>query len=149
MKIEQAIQQPLFKSEKEKAILNLMYTNSWLCMKQIRFFKQFGLSPQQYNVLRILKGQYPNSVSISIIQDRMLDKMSNASRLVDKLKKRELIERNECPKDRRQMDVILIQKGIDLLKEIEQHEEQLNGMMGPISKNEANTLNQLLDKLRN
>lgn len=149
MKIEQAIQQQTFKSEKEKAALNLLYTNSWLCMQQIRFFKRFGLSPQQYNVLRILRGQYPNSISISLIQERMLDKMSNASRLVDKLKKRGLVERNECPKDRRQVDVSINTNGIDLLSEIDKHQVELDNMLGKINTHEANTLNQLLDKLRN
>lgn len=148
MNLAVAIKQNTFKSEKEKALLNLMYTSSWIGMQQIRFFKQFGLSPQQYNVLRILRGQYPNSATVSLIQERMLDKMSNASRLVEKLKQRGLVNRDECPLDRRQVDVLINTNGLNLLNEIDNKRTDIEELLGNLKLEEAQNLNELLDKLR-
>ncbi len=149
MQIEEAIvQQKGFTSEYEKMVVNLLYTSSWLQINQVRFFKQFDISPEQYNVLRILRGQHPKSASVCLIQERMLDKMSNASRLVEKLKQKELVCRKECPLDRRQVDVSITEKGLKLLDEIEEKSERLSDFTKALNKNEALTLNTLLDKLR-
>ncbi len=148
MKIEEEIQQPAFKSPYAKAIINIIYTNNWLQSLQVETFKPFDLSPQQYNVLRILRGQYPNPITVIAIIERMLDKMSNASRLVDKLLVKELVIRRLCPHDRRAVDVIITEKGMQLLAEIDelQHtwEEKLHGL----TENEALQLSELLDKMR-
>ncbi len=148
MRIEDAIQQKKFNSEKEKALLNILYTGSWINTLQQRFFKTFDLSPQQYNVLRILRGQHPNPVSVSSIQDRMIDKMSNVSRLVEKLRQGNLIKRSECSKDRRQMDIIITDEGLALLMSIDNQHEDLNNLMESIDHHDAKLLNELLDKLR-
>lgn len=148
MKIEEEIKQKAFKNEFQKAMINILFTSGWLEHKQTQFFKQWGISPQQYNVLRILRGQNNNPISVASIQERMMDKMSNASRLVEKLKQKKLIERKECKIDRRQVDILLTQKGFDLLSEIDTHMNEIEKIMKNISKEEAAELNRILDKLR-
>lgn len=148
MQLEQAIQQNKFKSEYEKVIINLLYTSGWLQVHQQRFFKGFDISPQQYNVLRILRGQHPKSATVSLIQERMLDKESNASRLIEKLKQKGYVERNECPVDRRQADVIITKQGLKLLEEIDERRDDIKTITGTLNTKEAKELNQLLDKLR-
>ena len=148
MKLEDAIKQTAFKSEEERLVINLMYTSGWLSSEQNRFFKRFHISSQQYNVLRILRGQYPNPASVGLIQERLLDKMSNASRLIEKLKQKKLIKRSECSKDRRQVDVLVTQEGLLLLEEIDKLSDKMNGICDTLNLNEKKTLNKLLDKLR-
>jgi len=148
MKLEDAIKQTAFKSEEERLVINLVYTSGWLSSEQNRFFKRFHISSQQYNVLRILRGQYPNPASVGLIQERMLDKMSNASRLIEKLKQKKLIKRSECSKDRRQVDVLVTQEGLLLLEEIDKLSDEMNGICDTLNLNEKKTLNKLLDKLR-
>ncbi len=149
MKLEDAIKQTAFKTEEERLVINLVYTSGWLSSEQNRFFKRFGISSQQYNVLRILRGQYPNPASVGLIQERMLDKMSNASRLIEKLKQKKLIKRSECSKDRRQVDVLVTQEGLSLLKEIDNLNNEMHSICNTLDVNEKKTLNNLLDKLRN
>lgn len=148
MKIEDEIKQKSFKSEFQKAMINIMFTSGWLEHKQTHFFKKWGISPQQYNVLRILRGQNNNPITVASIQERMMDKMSNASRLVEKLKQKNLIERKECKVDRRQVDIIITNKGINLLNEIDKNMNELEKIMKALSKDEAIELNRILDKLR-
>ena len=149
MKLEDAIKQTAFKTEEERLVINLVYTSGWLSSEQNRFFKRFGISSQQYNVLRILRGQYPNPASVGLIQERMLDKMSNASRLIEKLKQKKLIKRSECSKDRRQVDVLVTQEGLSLLEEIDGLNDEMHAICDTLDINEKKILNNLLDKLRN
>lgn len=148
MKIEDEIKQKSFKSEFQKAMINILFTSGWLEHKQTQFLKQWGISPQQYNVLRILRGQNNNPITVASIQERMMDKMSNASRLVEKLKQKDLIERKECASDRRQVDIIITKKGLDLLKKIDTEINNQEKYLKAISKEEAIELNRILDKLR-
>lgn len=148
MKLEEAIKQKKFKSEDERLIINLVFTSNWLANEQMYLFKRYGISAQQYNVLRILRGQHPHAATIGLIQERMLDRMSNASRLVEKLKQKELVKRNECPKDRRQVDVLITPKGMDLLAEIDGCEDEMNRVTNGLVPDEKKQLNELLDKLR-
>src|SRR5690606_3988289 len=147
-KIEEAIQQKEFKDQFNKAVVNLIYTHSYLVTAQSVLFKPHDLSPEQYNVLRILKGQNGVPTTVSSIQDRMLNKMSNASRLVEKLKMKGLVERTECPADRRQVDILITEKGIELLKTIQKQVEENNVQYINLTNEEAVQLNDLLDKLR-
>lgn len=149
MKLEDAIQQKRFKTEDERLVINLTYTLGWLSSEQSRFFKRFGISSQQYNVLRILRGQQPKPASVSLIQERMLDKMSNASRLIEKLKQKDLVKRTECSKDRRQVDVVITNDGLSLLNEIDEMTDEMHAICQHLSEKEKVTLNTLLDKLRN
>jgi DNA-binding MarR family transcriptional regulator len=148
MRIEDAIQQKEFKDPYHKAVVNLLYTQSYIVSKQSVLFKPHGISPEQYNVLRILKGQNGNPITVSSIQDRMLNKMSNASRLVEKLKQKEMVLREECPKDRRQVDVMITAKGMDVLQQIENEIVHHNTALVQLSQDEVHLLNELLDKLR-
>ena len=127
---------------------NIFYTNSWLQTVQMEIFKPFDLTIQQYNVLRILRGQYPNPITVIAIIERMMDKMSNASRLVDKLLLKDLAIRTECPNDRRAVDVKITQKGLDLLAELDVLQDKWESQLHGLSEEEALQLSNLLDKLR-
>lgn len=147
-KIEDAIQQKEFKDQFNKAVVNLIFTHSYLVTAQNTLFKPHDLSPEQYNVLRILRGQNGVPATVSSIQDRMLNKMSNASRLVEKLKLKDLVKREECPSDRRQVDVVITEKGLELLRQLEVQVEESNRNFVKLTTEEAAQLNGLLDKLR-
>lgn len=147
-KIEDAIQQKEFKDQFNKAVVNLIFTHSYLVTAQNGLFKPHDLSPEQYNVLRILRGQNGVPTTVSSIQDRMLNKMSNASRLIDKLKLKDLVKRDECPSDRRQVDVVITEKGLELLRQLEVLVEEENRKVVNLTNEEATLLNDLLDKLR-
>ena len=149
MRLEDEIVQKKFKSEYEKAFLNVLYTSNWLTSHNARLLKPYGLTGQQYNILRILRGQHPKPATIRLLTERMLDKMSNASRLVEKLRKKEFVERDPCQEDRRQVNVKISDKGLALL-------EQLDGVLSAmdhllvnsITEEEALELNRILDKMR-
>lgn len=149
MKIGDAIKQKEFKSEFQKLFINIIYTANWLNNESIKTLKPFGISPQQYNVLRILKGQHPNAITVNNIIDRMLDKSSNASRLVDKLKQKGLVERDVCNNDRRQVDIKITTKGIAIVEEISKKMDSFNNIKEAITIEEAEKMNTILDKLRN
>ena len=148
MKIEDEIKQKKFKSEYQKMYINLVYTANRLNTQQMRMFKEFGLSVQQYNILRILRGQVTTAINLGLIQDRMLDKNSNASRLIEKLKIKKLVERKESKIDRRQVDIMITEKGLDLLKKMDVKVEEAELIDSNLTKQEAETLSDLLDKLR-
>ena len=147
-KIEDAIQQKVFKDPYNKVVVNLLYTNSYLVTSQNAFFKPHGISPEQYNVLRILRGQNGVPTTVSSIQDRMLNKMSNASRLIEKLKLKGFVKREECPNDRRQVDVLITQEGLNLLNLIQAEVEKGTKQFVNLNLDEVNQLNDLLDKMR-
>ena len=148
MRLEDAIKQKEFTDSYNKAIVNLHYTQSYLVTKQSSLFKPLGLSPEQYNVLRILRGQKGSPITVSSIQDRMLNKMSNASRLVEKLKQKGMVVREECPTDRRQVDILITEKGMDVLNQLQNQMHELNRTLIQLNEEEVDQLNFLLDKLR-
>ncbi|MCU0401326.1 MAG: MarR family transcriptional regulator [Algoriphagus sp.] len=147
-KIEEAIQQKEFKNPFNKAVVNLLYTHSYLVTSQNALLKPHDLSPEQYNVLRILRGQNGVPTTVSSIQDRMLNKMSNASRLVEKLKTKDLVKREECPSDRRQVDILITDKGLELLEILEKQVDESHKSFLHLNEQEVIQLNELLDKLR-
>jgi DNA-binding MarR family transcriptional regulator len=147
MRIEEEIHQKEFISEKQKATINLIFTSSWLMNKHKDFFKAYGLTPQQFNVLRILRGQHPDTISTSEIKSRMLDKNSDASRIVDRLTLKALVTKTICPNDRRLVDVGISKDGLNLLKQMDKKLNTLDNDLG-ISEEEAHQLNILLDKVR-
>ncbi|MBF9253934.1 MarR family transcriptional regulator [Pontibacter sp. 172403-2] len=149
MKIEDEIKQSNFKSKYQKAYINLVYTSGWLQQAQAALFKPFGLTLPQYNILRILRGQYPKPATISLLIERMLDKTSNASRIVDKLEAKGLVTRKQCPEDRRTVDVLITEKALALLKEMDGLEGGTKTGIKNLSEQEAHELNRLLDKIRN
>lgn len=148
MTIEEEIKQKRFRNEYHKLAVNLQFTSNWFGALHNKLLKQFKVSSQQYNVLRILKGQYPSPSSLLLIRERMLDKESNASRLIDKLEYNDLVKRIQCPNDRRQVEITITEKGIKLLKEMDPFVNQGTEMLEALTNDEAKTLNRLLDKIR-
>lgn len=148
MEIGKEIKQTKFKNEYQKMLINILFTSNWLAAKHAISLKPFGISTQQFNLLRILRGQHPKPASVNLLIDRMLDKNSNASRLVEKLRLKKLVERTICPEDRRAVNVIITQKGLDLLAEIDKQENSFFKDLKNLSEKEAETINSLLDKLR-
>jgi DNA-binding MarR family transcriptional regulator len=148
MKVEQVIKSQLIASNELRATITLFYTNNWLYEKHVKFFKKFGLTNQQYNVLRILRGQYPSPASISLIKDRMLDKMSDTSRLVDRLIKQQLIIRQANANDKRSVDVKITEQGIQLMLQIDAEIPMVEKHIQKLTDIEINQLCDLLDKLR-
>lgn len=146
--IEEAIKQKEFKDPYNKLVVNLLYTHSYLVTAQNALLKPYELSPEQYNVLRILKGQNGVPTTVSSIQERMLNKMSNASRLVDKLKSKEMVLRRECPSDRRQVDILITEKGLEVLDELDLQMKSFNKAVIHLTKDEVTSMNNYLDKLR-
>ncbi|MBS3944970.1 MAG: MarR family transcriptional regulator [Melioribacter sp.] len=148
MKLEDEIKQKKFKNDYHKLAVNLIYTHGWLSNHQAEFFKSFDITGAQYNILRILRGQHPNPASINLLKDRMLDKMSDASRLVERLKNKGLVEREICPEDRRKVEVKITDSGIELLKKMDDLEDKFENLFANIKSSEAKMLNELLDKIR-
>ncbi|WP_317164475.1 MarR family winged helix-turn-helix transcriptional regulator [Pontibacter fetidus] len=148
MKIEDEIKQTAFKTEYHKAYINMLYTSNWLVQEQSNLFKPFGVTLPQYNVLRILRGQHPKPATVSLLIERMLDKTSNASRIVDKLEVKGLVTRKQCPNDRRTVDVLITDKGLALLKQMDDLDGGSKTGIRNLTEQETAELNRLLDKIR-
>ena len=149
MSIETDIKQKKFRSAYQRLFINLIYTSNWLEYKQMELFKEYDLTLQQYNVLRILRGQQPHAIKVSDIAERMVDKNSNTSRLIDKLLLKGLAERTSCPSDRRAVDVVITQSGLDILEKLDPFLEDFEIKMSEnITSEEADQISLLLDKLR-
>ncbi|NQV52790.1 MAG: winged helix DNA-binding protein [Flavobacteriales bacterium] len=146
--IGEEIKQKEFANEYSKLLINVLYTASWLNGLQSSVFKEHKLTPQQYNSLRILRGQYPEAASVNLLKDRMIDKMSNVSRIIDKLKAKELVTRKPCKHDRRQVDIKITDKGLMLLEVIDEQMVDWEKNLHTISVKEAAATNALLDKWR-
>ncbi|MEL1241810.1 MarR family winged helix-turn-helix transcriptional regulator [Flavobacterium flavipallidum] len=150
MKIEDEIKSTVALDISKKIILNILYTNNILSEKFNELLKPYDLSSEQYNVLRILRGQKGNPANMCVIQERMLAKTSNTTRLVDKLLLKELVTRNVCPENRRKIEVLITQKGLDVLADLDPkviaHE---NASTSNLSLEELEKLNELLEKYRN
>lgn len=148
MKLEEAIQQKTFKSPHQKLAINLLYTNNWLNYHYSGFLKEFDLTTQQFNVLRILRGQQPNYCTLKTIKERMLDRMSDASRIVDKLVTKGFVIRKECPNDRRSVNLLISASGLKLLEQLDFVDEATKDIFKSLSTQEVEDMNLLLDKLR-
>jgi hypothetical protein len=148
MLLEDEIQQKSFKSPQQKLAVNLLYTTNWLNNHYEKFFKNADLTVQQYNVLRILRGQLPNPCSLKSIKERMLDRMSDTSRILDKLVNKGYAIRNECPNDRRSVNILITEKGLALLKELDFIDEATIDIFKSLTTPQIQLLNELLDNLR-
>jgi DNA-binding MarR family transcriptional regulator len=148
MKLENEIVQEIFRNEFHKLAVNIIYTYGWLMRFNTNFLQKFDLTPQQYNVLRILRGQYPNPANINLLKERMLDKMSDASRLVERLKAKSLVDKNISKNDKRHAQVIINNNGLNLLKKIDELDGSFDKAFSLLNTEETKTLNNLLDKLR-
>lgn len=148
MKIEEEIQQKKFQDEHLKAGINIMFTASWLIHQNTQVLKAYGITVQQFNILRILRGMHPEPATVKLLTRRMIDKTSNASRLVEKLRQKELVERKECEFDRRKVDIFITEKGLKLIDKASKALHASENISFPISDEEARYLNEILDKLR-
>jgi hypothetical protein len=148
MGIEKDIQQPNFRNEFQKMGINIIYTANWLNERIASFLAKEDITLQQYNILRILRG---SEVPLSTLQirERMLDKMSDTSRIVDRLIVKDLVQKSACKADKRLVDITLTDKGIQLVNKLDLYNDQIDATLKGVSEAEANTLNQILDKLRN
>ena len=148
MTIEEAIYQTKFTDEYEKVDINLMYTTNWMNAQKHQHIKEFDISWQQFNILRILRGQKGKPAPLKLITERMLDKMSNTSRLVEKMVKKQLLERNQCPDNRRQVDISLTKKGLQVCNKVSDIIVKVRIDNLRITKKEAMELNRILNKIR-
>ncbi len=148
MKLEEEIKQTKFRSPQHKATLNLIYTTNWLESKQHNFFKPFGITGTQFNILRILRGQHPNKISGVEIKARMLDKNSDISRLIDRLIAKKLIDKTQCPSDKRAANIGITALGLEILKKIDKSLDETERQVMNLSDEEATELCRLLDKSR-
>lgn len=132
----------------EKLIVNIMFTNSWLMDQQNQIFKPFGLTAPQYNVLRILRGQYPEPCTVNTLIERMIDRMSNASRIVDRLETKDMVERTVCKTDRRAKDVLITERGLMLLDKVDTALQQWLTTLESVPADKVTDINTSLDLLR-
>jgi Transcriptional regulators len=147
MGIEKDIQQSKFRNDYHKAVVNLIYTYNWVTEKNKQIFERADITMQQYNILRILRGA-GKPLSTLQIRQRMLDKMSDTSRIVDRLLRKGLVKKVVCETDRRLVDVSISDTGMQLLTEMDQYHADLDGILGNLTEEEAKMLNHLLDKIR-
>jgi DNA-binding MarR family transcriptional regulator len=148
MSLEKEIHQKEFRNEYHKAIINILHTYNYMVGKMNDLFKNYEITRQQYNVLRILRGQHPGHASIFLIRDRMLDKMSDASRIVERLRLKDLVSREYGSKDKRSVEVTITQKGLQLLDVMEAEVNKLEVLLMHVDEEEIQQLNSVLDKIR-
>jgi DNA-binding MarR family transcriptional regulator len=149
MKLEDELKMPKFRSSFQKASLNLMFTGEWMMARVDSLLKPYDISSQQYNVLRILRGQQGKPINLYAIQERMLNRMSNATRLVEKLRLKGLVTRELCEHNRRKVEIIITEKGLQLLDNLDPLMQRLEeDLFKNLSEEEAGKLSNTLDQIR-
>lgn len=148
MKLEEEINQTKFRSEYQKTIINIYYTNCYIFSKFQDILAEYKLTVQQYNILRILRGQFPETVSIGKIKERMLDKNSDTTRIIDRLIIKQLAERKNSISDRRIAEVKISKKGLALLKKMDLVDLKSDKILSHLNETDLKKLNELLDKVR-
>lgn len=149
MSLEQDIRQTKFRNEYHKAIINIVFTYNWTMERQKALFDTENITPQQFNILRILRGSAPNPISPLQIRERMLDKMSDTSRIVDRLILKGLANKKTNLTDKRLVDISITDAGLDVLKRLDFKNDEMDAILGKLNEEEIKTLNMLLDKIRN
>ncbi len=147
MSLEKDIFQPKFRNDYQKGVINFIFTYNWMNEKMKLIFDREDITGQQFNILRILRGA-GKPISTLQIRQRMLDKMSDTSRIVDRLVLKGLVKKNTCTNDKRLVDVSITDKGRKLLEKLDLFEAEMDAVLGTLSTEEVNTLNSLLDKIR-
>jgi DNA-binding MarR family transcriptional regulator len=147
MSLEKDINQPKFRNEYQKSVVNIVYTYNWMTEQLKQVFEKEGLTMQQFNILRILRGNN-GPLSTLQIRERMLDKMSDTSRIVDRLIIKGFVKKSVCKTDKRLVDVFITEKGKKILAKLDKAEDKMDNIIDAISVAEAKTLNKILDKLR-
>ncbi len=147
--IEKEIQQPTFRSPAHKIQVNIIYTAAWINQQTFSALRPFGLSIQQFNILRILRGRGDQPSTVKLLTERMIDKMSNASRLVDKLKEKGYVRRQECESDRRRVDIVITEAGLDIVaKASKAVEDNMLEKFRNLDDQDYHLLSNMLDRLR-
>jgi MarR family 2-MHQ and catechol resistance regulon transcriptional repressor len=148
MGIDKDIHQNKFRNERHKAMINILFTYGWAIEKLKQFVSEEGITHQQFNILRILRGNHPTPLSTLSIRERMIDKMSDTSRIVDRLVSKGLVKKVICKKDRRLVDVSITDRGLRLLEKLDRRQDDMDGILSNLSEKEATNLSKLLDKIR-
>lgn len=148
MSIGRAIQQRRFANSRHKALINILYTYGWAIERIKNILAREDITHQQFNILRILRGSYPNPLSTLQIRERMLDKMSDTSRIVDRLVLKDMAKKSISLKDKRLVDVLITEKGQMILKRIDEGPDLVMAVMSSISEEEAEQLSTILDTIR-
>jgi len=148
MSLEKDINQVKFRNEQQKGLLNIIYTYNWVLERIKLTLDKEGITPQQFNILRILRGSHPEPLSTLQIRERMLDKMSDTSRIVDRLIIKNLVAKKVCAGDKRLVDVTITDKGRKLLDKLDRKNEEMDDIIKELSTSEIKILNKLLDKIR-
>jgi DNA-binding MarR family transcriptional regulator len=145
--VEDIIQQKKFTDDYHRAYVGVAYLFNVMDYIHQQLFKEYDITPQQYNALRILRGQHPKPATVGLIKERMIDRNSDASRIVERLRKAEYVERVTCENDRRAVDVVITEKGLTLLKKLDPIINDLNNPLRMLNAEEIGDLNNTLDKL--
>ncbi|RWY57091.1 MarR family winged helix-turn-helix transcriptional regulator [Mucilaginibacter gilvus] len=148
MGIEEDIKSTNFEDNYHKAAINLSYTYGWMSNISRPKFEQYNLTQQQFNILRILRGQYPKPATVNLLKERMIDKMSDASRIVDRLVQKELVSRCTNNKDRRAVDIRISDEGLEILSKMDKEFKTRDILGENLTEEEAGQLSELLDKMR-
>lgn len=148
MSLEKDIKQAKFRNEHQKGAINLIYTYNWMMERQKAIFDIENITPQQFNILRILRGAYPKPISTLQIRERMLDKMSDTSRIVDRLVLKGLAHKKTAENDKRLVDISITDMGRDVLERLDQKHDKMDAILEKLSEEDAKLLNSLLDKIR-
>jgi DNA-binding MarR family transcriptional regulator len=148
MGIEEDIKSTNFEDNYHKAVINLSYTYGWITNISRPKFEQYNLTQQQFNILRILRGQYPKPATVNLLKERMIDKMSDASRIVDRLVQKGLVSRCTNSKDRRAVDIGISQEGLQVLSKMDKEFRTKDILQDNLTEEEAGQLSDLLDKMR-
>ncbi|MEZ4947674.1 MAG: MarR family winged helix-turn-helix transcriptional regulator [Cyclobacteriaceae bacterium] len=148
MNIKEEIKQSRFRNIYQEVAINILYTSGWLANQHKDFFSQFGITSQQFNILSILRGQYPKQISGSEIKSRMMDKNSDVSRLLDRLLLKGLIMKSQSPEDKRAANIEITTQGLALLKASDAQVSAMDNILNNLTESEAEQLSRLLDKLR-
>lgn len=148
MGIEEDIKSTNFEDNYHKAVINLSYTYGWMTNISRPKFEQYNLTQQQFNILRILRGQYPKPATVNLLKERMIDKMSDASRIVDRLVQKGLVSRCTNSKDRRAVDIGISQEGLQVLSKMDKEFRTKDILQDNLTEEEAGQLSDLLDKMR-
>ena len=148
MRIDDEIQSSKFDDNYHKAVVNIAYTEGWLNNTLRCHFEKYNLTNQQFNILRILRGQYPKPATVNLLKERMIDKMSDASRIVDRLVQKEMITRCTNNKDRRAVDIRISEKALSVLAVMDAEFKAKDFLKNNLTAEEAGQLSDLLDKLR-
>jgi len=148
MKIDQEIQSTRFEDNYHKLTINISYTYGWITNITREKFEKYNLTSQQFNILRILRGQYPNPATINLLKERMVDKMSDASRIVDRLIQKGMVSRCTNKKDRRAVDIRISDQGLEILSKMDREFKAKDFLEDNLTEEEAGQLSDLLDKMR-